>query len=133
MIGVSGDWLSPDGTGWVFKQEARMEFKIVDEKSLNKNTLRGVFALMVGPLKIEGWTYHVKGEKFWVNSPSKEYVDRETGEKKYQPIVRIPDKNRYWAFQNWAKEQLEGVFDEPEPQPETQTQDGYGNDDGIPF
>ena len=109
-----------------------MNFQIADIKPLNKNTLKGVFALMVGPMKIEGWTYHVKGEKFWVNSPSKEYVDRETGEKKYQPIVRIPDKNRYWAFQNWAKEQLEGVFDAPEPALEPQI--GFTNDgDTIPF
>ena len=68
-----------------------MNFKITDTKPLNKNTLRGSFSLLVGPLKVEGWTYHLKNEKSWVNPPSKEYIDKETGEKKYWPIIRIED------------------------------------------
>jgi hypothetical protein len=93
-----------------------MDYQITDTKPLNKNTLRGVFSLVAGPLKIEGWTFHVKGDKSWVNPPSKEYIDKETGDKKYQPVVRVPDKDRYWAFQKWAIEQVRDIFGEPEPQ-----------------
>ena len=64
-----------------------MNFQITDAKPLNKNTLRGVFSMIVGPMKIEGWTYHIKGDKSWVSPPSKEYIDRETGEKKYAPFI----------------------------------------------
>jgi hypothetical protein len=107
-----------------------MDFKVTDTKPMNKNTLQGVFSLMVGPLKIEGWTYHVKGDKSWVNPPSKEYIDRETGEKKYWPIIRIEDDERYHAFQRWAKEQVTEIFATSSPP----IQEGHQeNDSGIPF
>jgi hypothetical protein len=67
-----------------------------------------------------------------VNPPSKEYLDKETGEKKYWSIISLEDKDRYWKFQDWAKKQLKGVFDEPEPELEPQI--GFTNDgDTIPF
>ena len=116
----------------VDKKEANMEFKITDTKPLNKNTLKGVFSLDVGPLKIEGFTFHTKNGKAWIGFPSREYIDKETSEKKYWPIIRIEDKERYWKFQDWCKEQLESVFDEPEPMPEPDPQHA-GFTDGIPF
>ena len=83
-----------------------MSYKIIDVKPIRKNTLHAFFTLESGPMTIEGWTYHVKNDKSWVNPPSREYADKETGLKKYAPIVRFPDKDRYWAFQEWAKEQV---------------------------
>jgi len=108
-------------------------WQVQDLKKLDHHTLKGSFSLVIGPMTIEGWTFHIKNEKRWVNPPSKEYLDKETGEKKYWPIVRIEDKVRYWKFQDWCKEQLGGVFSEPEQMPETQPeQAGYEND-SIPF
>ena len=83
-----------------------MSYKIIDVKPIQKHTLRAFFTLEVNPMVIEGWSYHVKNNKTWVNPPSREYKDKETGDKKYAPIVRFPDKERYWAFQDWAKEEV---------------------------
>lgn len=87
-----------------------MNFQIVDTKKMSKNTLQGIFSLMVGPLKIEGFTYHVKNGKSWIGFPAKEYLDKETGEKKYWPMIRIEDKERYASFQKWAKDQVREIF-----------------------
>jgi hypothetical protein len=113
-----------------------MSFKITDTKSMNRNTLRGVFSLLVGPMKIEGFTFHQKGEKSWIGFPSKEYTDKESGEKKYWPIIRIEDKDRYWKFQDWCKKQLKGVFDAPqesEPPEPTEQITGDQGDGDAPF
>jgi len=104
-----------------------MNFKIKDTVPLDHNTLKGRFTLQVGPLEIEGYTYHVQGEKSWVNPPSREYTDKESGERKFAPIVRIPEKDRYWTFQKWAIEQVEDVFakqSEPAVQPAEDQGDG---------
>jgi hypothetical protein len=111
-----------------------MDFQITDTKPINKNTLRGVFSLVVGPMKIEGFTFHVKNGKSWIGFPSRQYVDQESGEIKYYPIIYIEDKDRYLKFQKWCKDQLKGVFDAPtavpEPKPE---QAGFADQDSIPF
>ena len=103
-----------------------MNFQIVDTKKMCKNTLQVLFSLMIGPLKIEGFTYHVKNDESWIGFPSKEYFDKETGEKKYWPMVRIEDKDRYASFQKWCKDQVRKIF-EPETW-ETST-----GDSDIPF
>ena len=96
-----------------------MQFQITDTKKLNKNTLRGSFALLVGPLKIEGFTFHQKGEKSWIGFPSRQYADPESGETKYYPIIHIEDKDRYWKFQDWCKEQLADEFKQGPPVSQT--------------
>jgi len=105
-----------------------MNFNITDTKPMDKNTLRGLFTLMVGPLKIEGFTYHVKNDKSWIGFPAKEYFDKESGEKKYWPMIRIEDKDRYASFQKWAKSQVAEIF---KPQIDGRTQ--QHEDDDIPF
>ena len=95
-----------------------MQFKIINPKPLHKNTLRGFFTLVVGPLEVEGYSYHVKNDKSWVNPPSREYQDKESGEKKYAPIVRIPDKDRYYKFQDWATAACEKFFSSLPQEPE---------------
>ena len=104
-----------------------MDFKIVDTKKMNKNTLRGFFSLLIGSLKIEGFTYHVKNDKSWVGFPAKEYIDKETGEKKYWPMIRIEDKDRYHAFQNWCRDQVSNIFDQKNNEGAQQ------DNDEIPF
>jgi hypothetical protein len=87
-----------------------MQFEITNPKPLNKNTLRGFFTLKAGPLEIEGYTYHIKNDKTWINPPSREYRDKESNEVKYAPVIRIPDKDRYWKFQEWACAECEELF-----------------------
>jgi hypothetical protein len=104
-----------------------MNFKITDTKPMDKNTLQGIFSLLVGPLKIEGFTYHIKGDRSWIGFPAKEYIDKETGEKKYWPICRIEDKDRYANFQKWCKDQVREEF---KPKQEEELLAGA---DDIPF
>ena len=87
-----------------------MMWLITDLQKLNQNTLKGSFALNIGPLKIEGWTFHTKAGKCWVSPPSKEYVDKASGEKKYSPMIRFPEKERYHKFQDWAVSQVKNSF-----------------------
>ena len=42
--------------------------------------------------------------------PSKKYIDRESGENKYYPMIRFPEKEQYYKFQEWAKGQLKDKF-----------------------
>ena len=105
-----------------------MEFRIINPKPMNKNTLRGFFALAVGPLEIEGYSYHRKDDKTWVNPPSREYQDKETGETKYAPVIRIPEKQRYYSFQKWACGECENLFNSLPEASETST-----GDSDIPF
>lgn len=105
-----------------------MNFKIINPKPMNKNTLRGFFTLSVGPLEIEGYSLHEKNGKTWVNPPSREYQDKESDEKKYAPIVRIPDKERYWKFQDWATVEAARLFESAPEARETST-----GDSDIPF
>lgn len=111
-----------------------MEFKISEFKLMEKNTLNGFFTFSFGPIQVEGWTYHVKNDKSWVNPPSREYIDPESGEKRYSPIIRIPDKDRYWKFQNWAVGEVKRMYDEAKAkagQSGTQTLDEQTDD--LPF
>ena len=105
-----------------------MMWSMTDAKKLDRHTLKGSFSLEIGPLKIEGWTYHQKNGKSWVSPPSKEYIDKGTGEKKYYPMIRFPEKERYWNFQKWAIAELE-KFLKSAPAPGG----GQGNEDTIPF
>ena len=102
-----------------------MNFEIIDPRPVNKNTLRGFFTLRAGPLEIEGYSFHEKNGKTWVNPPAREYTD-ESGEKKYASMIKIPDKDRYWKFQAWARSQLAEIF-----KPQTVEQE-HATDD-IPF
>ena len=98
-----------------------MDFKIINPKPMHKNTLRGFFTLVAGPLEIEGYSLHEKNGKTWVNPPSREYPDKETGETKYASIIKIPDKDRYWSFQDWAVKQARELFEAPAPAEEVPT------------
>ena len=103
-----------------------MNFQITDAKPMIKNTLHGIFSLVIGPLKIEGFTYHVKNDKSWIGFPAKEYFDKETREKKYWPMIRIEDKVRYASFQKWCKGQVADIFKPKNDQ-------GDQHADEIPF
>jgi len=104
-----------------------IKYEIKKFKSFNKNTLRGFFTLRIDAFEIESFTYHEKGDKRWIGLPSKE-VESDDGEKAWFPTVRIPDKNRYYAFQKWAITEIKKLI------PETM-EEALSNvtDDDIPF
>lgn len=92
-----------------------MNFAIKEVKRIDKNTLVAVAKLDFGPMEIDGIMFHRKNDKSWVNFPSKEYL--KDGEKKYWPLVRIPDDDRYWSFQNWAVKAFEEALARLQPPP----------------
>ena len=105
-----------------------MAWEITDIKKLDKNTLKGSFTLVIGPLHIEGFTCHENNGKRWIGFPAKEYFDSD-GKKKYWPLLRVPDKGRYANFQRWAKAQVgEELFAPAAPDPEPEIEP-----DDIPF
>jgi len=91
-----------------------MNYDIKDVKPMNKNTLKAFFTLTAGPMEITNWSYHVKGDKSWVNAPSRKYTDND-GNEKYAPIVKIPDEDRYWNFQKWVCSEIQSILSKDDP------------------
>ena len=88
-------------------------YKVVDLKHIsNGGALRGKFALMVDEIKILDFTYFNKDGKRWVNVPQKEFTDKDTGEKKYYPIVWI-EKEKFQTFIDWCVRKVSPEFDQP--------------------
>ncbi|GAF80240.1 unnamed protein product [marine sediment metagenome] len=86
---------------------------------------RGWFSLIVGDFKIDNFSL-VKGpEGDFIGFPDRSY--EKDGETKWTPTVWIEDKKRRYAFQDWAKAELDKIIG-VEPDPERGTVD-----DDIPF
>ena len=68
-------------------------------RSHTSGTLQGFADVRVPNMGIElyGCAYHKKGDKEWVNLPSREYVD-ENGEKKYISTIKFIEKDDYHNF-----------------------------------
>jgi hypothetical protein len=110
-----------------------MKVKLKDPRPFVKNTLQGFLTLEIGPFEITDFTYHVQGEKSWLGFPSKSFTDKETGETRYIPMMKIVDDSRYKKFQNWARAEAKELFKNaapPEPDPALEN-DEQMND--IPF
>lgn len=107
-----------------------MDFKILNFKKYQKNTLQGFFDLQIGPLTIRGFTYHTKGEKSWAGMPASPQVKKgelvfENGVIAYFPVVMC-DKERRDSFQDWIRKEIEPLLSKPvDEQP--------AGDDDIPF
>jgi len=73
-------------------------------KAYNNNTLQGFADLHIPNwgIEIRGCTLHKKGENYWINLPCKE--DTINGEKKYFPIIKFYDKDRFQKFLEQALE-----------------------------
>ena len=99
-------------------------WRISNWKLIGKNTLVGAFDLIAEPLVIKGCLLHEKGEKRWVNFPSREFF--KDGERRFINIIEIPDSDIYWRFQHWCLVELDRILsrltDALEPEP-----------DNIPF
>jgi hypothetical protein len=86
-----------------------MSIKCLGFKSVKKGTLVGIAHLSFtkAGIDIYGCTLHMKDGKRWVSLPVKEYADKESGEIKHIPVVRIPDKRLYGAFCTAAKKAID--------------------------
>jgi len=69
------------------------------------------FDLDAKPLVIKGCLLHEKGEKRWINFPSREFI--KDGERKFINIIVIPDSDTYWRFQAWCLAELDRIISTP--------------------
>ncbi len=63
-------------------------------------------------LEIYGCSLHKKGDRRWLNLPSREY--QEEGEKKYASTMRLREKDHYEFFCRQAKEAVDTWINENE-------------------
>jgi hypothetical protein len=101
-----------------------MDYSIKNFKPFERNTLKGFFTVVAGALEIEGFTYHEKNGKSWVNMPAREYED-EHGDVGWHPLVFIPDKDRFKKFVSWAVDEVKKIMPAAGTEPDT--------DDDYPF
>ena len=92
------------------------KWTISDWKKIGKNTLIGAFDLDAGPLRIKGCMLHEKGEKRWINFPSREFI--KDGERRFINVIEIPDSDTYWRFQHWCLVELDRIISTPTEAPE---------------
>lgn len=107
-----------------------MSIEIVDYKEVHgKECLLGFVTIYLvnSKLEISGCTHFRKGDREWVNLPSKDYVDKD-GMKKYQPIVRYREKNHSEFFSKHVVEALKKF--KPIPKEEKMQ---YEEQEELPF
>jgi DNA-binding cell septation regulator SpoVG len=62
--------------------------------------LKGSFSIALSSnMQIHDIKLFQKGDSRWITLPQREYLDKETGAKKYFGIVRFPDKEQSDSFQ----------------------------------
>lgn len=93
-----------------------MDWKITDFKAYESGALQGFFTLVAGLFEISNCKFFTKDGKSWVSLPQREY--EKDGEKKYSPLVRIPDESRYKDFQKWAVAEIAKISPSDKPQKE---------------
>jgi len=99
-------------------------------KNWRKNNGRGVtkgwFTLKINDFEINDMSL-VEGNKGdFIGFPQRKYADKE-GNDKYASIVFIPDKDRRYAFNDWAIKELDKIIG-------VETDPDKGTDaDDIPF
>jgi len=103
-----------------------VNWKIIDFKAYESGALQGFFTLVAGLFEINNCKFFSKDGKSWVALPQREY--EKDGEKKYSPLVRIPDEGRYKDFQRWAVSEIAKIVPQDKP---TQAEQSMGED--IPF
>ena len=97
-----------------------MNVRIVRYKPFQRNTMQGFVDIEVeSAIIIPGCIHHSKGGKDWVNVPSKKEKDD-----KYYDLVKFPNKDTYWSFQNSCKQALTEYMSQNRE---------HGAQDDIPF
>ena len=79
-----------------------MTIEILNFKPYEKGSLKGFLDYYDSETGYEifGCTVHSKDNKQWLNLPSKEYKDKNTGETKYSYSLRIRDKDGHFKNTN---------------------------------
>lgn len=86
-----------------------MSIECTDFRSYQKGSLQGFANFWVPKMGLEiyGCSLYQKDGRRWINLPSKEYKDKETGEIKYPSVIRFRDKLHYEAFCESAKKAID--------------------------
>lgn len=116
--------------------------KILQFRELKGSTtkLKGFMNIYLPQIGMEIYDFSVFNDngRIWFSFPSKEYVDKESGEKKWANRIRFPDKVIYntflasleKAFQEFmSSNSSPSVKKAPVPEPENT----FNYDDDLPF
>ncbi len=114
-----------------------MSIECVEFKSHASGALQGFANFRVPKMGIEifGCGVFMKDGKRWLSLPSREYQDKDSGEKKYISIMRFMDKSHHEAFCKAALQAMDewcvknAQVDEPCAQPA----ETFKEEDGCPF
>jgi hypothetical protein len=106
-----------------------MAVEIKDFRPYERNTLKGFLTVLLQPsgLEIRDLTVHQKGDRRWVNMPSRPYQNSE-GKTSYSFIILFPDKERSQRFQDVALKALDEYLPKPKPAEQMRYENG-----SIPF
>lgn len=91
-----------------------MSFECLDYKKMESGALQGFANFKLAKMGVElfGCGVFMKNGKRWVSMPSREYVDKESGDKKYIAIMRFINKDHAEAFSRSALQALDKWCDE---------------------
>ena len=86
-----------------------MSVECVSYRPFKKGCLEGFADLWVPKMGLEfyGCTVHSKDGKRWLNLPSKEYEDKDSGERKFRHVVRFRNSAHYTQFGIHALESID--------------------------
>jgi len=100
-----------------------MSVECIQFRSHESGALKGFANFRVPKMGIElfGCSYFMKDGRRWLSLPSREYVDPESGEKKYISIMRFIEKEHLDAFckaalhaiDEWCKANAEPQQEQP--------------------
>lgn len=96
------------------------EWKISDWKPIRKNTLIGTFTVDARVLRIKGCMLHQKGEKKWINLPSREYFIG--SQRRFASVIEFKDRDAYCRFQDWCLVELDRIITPTQKEPEPVTE-----------
>jgi hypothetical protein len=92
--------------------QPKRDIRILDWRSLEKNTLRGFFsAQLPSGLIIHEMMLHEKGESQWIAFPAKEWINP-AGEKKYTCLLEFASRERADQFKHAVLAALQRFFEE---------------------
>ncbi len=96
------------------KKESLKMIECMNFKSHESGTLLGFATLFLPKMGLEifGCSMHKKGDRRWLNLPSREF--EENGEKKYLNVIRFREKSHYESFCSEAKKAIDKWIEERE-------------------
>lgn len=98
----------------------------------DKGFLKGFASIFVAKwgIEIDGFTLWQKEGKRWINLPSNEYTDKETGEKKYKNLFHFKNKDHFTIFVEAVKAAIDEYIAKQEA---SNDEPSLFDDEGAPF